>query len=202
MLRRATFRTITGVLVSVLTALMMFSLPGQAGASLLGDTVSCSSTNVGLGSCTPTTAEVKDPDVEFTIFPIPGIGTVFFGINVSASSIQFALTTNFPDVVFPEASITISDLDFDPGADITAVGVVNSGVEGAFVVSFTADSVTLTLFEQVSCCIVNGSVWTNGDSITVNLTTASAAVSEPGTLTLVASALLGVGAVVLRQRRR
>ena len=181
-----------GLLVTA-AMLLLCSVPRAVEASLVGDSVTCTGPS-GL-VCDPPTATVG-AGPEFSLwFGTPGRPNSFidFSVDVDASSIT--LTVVLPGGVnlgLQSGTTTFGSLDSSAG-DIVGASLLTSGLSGIDTsdLSFTAHSVSLD---------ING-IWNAGGSATISLAFANAAVPEPSTLVLLASAVAGLGAVRAWKRR-
>ncbi len=178
----------TGALVG----LAFFGVGGAAHASLIGDTVNASTNNVFAVSLSSTTAEVTTGGPEFVL----DLGTGrAINIDVDESWIDFQYNNVANAGFFNQGfAVTLSDLDW--------VGIIGAIVDVQLTrfetgslppdtntVSFTSDSVTLTL----------AGWWDATDRVRLDLTTTHA-VPGPSSLALFFIGLLGIGLVMLREK--
>ena len=181
--------------------LLALGFAGVAQASLLGQTVTCSSESPFSLSCSSPTATVTDggtPEFELQGFSGAGI----FAIDISGDSVRMtALGSLF---IGGPNLLMLGDLIWanDPGATIT--GITNflvSGVTEQTVgtgdglvesdVSFAANSVTIDY---------TGTDWSDGAFVSFDLVTTHSVLPEPGILALFGLGLAGLGFAARRQR--
>jgi hypothetical protein len=157
-------------------ALAVFAVPLSSGASLIGDTVTCTEIGPGSFECAPPAAVVVDPGSEFFLGN-PGNTTLGFNINVGAFDILLTAIGSFG------LGATIVDFSsLDAGGPITGVTLsVSAGVSGVSQsdITFDPDSVVLDL---------RGTDFDSQSTVTLTLTIGQAQVPEPGTLGLLALA--------------
>ena len=181
--------------------LLALCFAGAAQASLLGQTVTCSSESLFNLSCSSPTATVTDggtPEFELQ----SSSGSALFGIDVSGDSVLMTGLTSL--AIGGPNLLTLGDLIWvnDPGATIT--GITNflvSGVTEQFVgigdglvesdVSFAANSVTIDY---------TSTDWSDGAFVSFDLVTTHSALPEPATLALFGLGLAGLGFVARRRR--
>jgi hypothetical protein len=160
-----------------IAALLCISI--SARATLIGDTVTCSS---NFTTCSPTSAVVGG-GTEFQFNS--GLFVVDLASNQSDSFIKISSLSSF--TFGANGTITIGDID-DSGGNIVGITSVSAsaGISGidASDISFTAHTVSFNLAN---------SAWTANQGLTVQLAVRPAAVPEPGSLALVAIALAGIG---------
>lgn len=188
-------RLVRGLAVSVAALVVLLDVPRAAEASLIGDSVTCSTVQIPfqLFHCfSPTATVTAGPAPEFIVgFPLTNELT--FSVDVAAASITVEALGNLGSLG-EEWTMIFGDLDSSAG-DIVGVGLVTSGgVVGldASDVSFTAHSVTINPNHT--------DLWDLGDTAVISLIFENAApVAAPTTLLLVAAGLVGVGA--WRRRR-
>ena len=167
-------------------ALLGFSLP--TGASLIGDTVTCTQTGPDAFVCAPPAAVVVDPSSEFFLGNA-GNATIGFDINVGAFSI---VLTALSDLDVDGTVLDFSSLD--AGGSITGVSLsVGEGVTGLTRrdVTFDTDSIFLDLA---------GTSWFAQTSARLILEVEpTQQIPEPGTLGIVSLGLIALG---IRRRQR
>jgi hypothetical protein len=175
----STFRAMAAAVVLLLIG------ASAAQASLIGDTVRCDQAGPDL-DCTPSTATVVDPGVEFHLGP--------FDVDLRANDV---LITNTDGVQRLNGTIlNLTDLTnpFTGASLLSTSGV--TGLSASFV-SFHAGTVVVDMrnFPRFS---PDQGEYAPGATINIALTTA-AAVAEPASLPLLAVGLAGLG-VALRRR--
>jgi hypothetical protein len=167
-------------------SVVALTLPFQAQASLIGDTVT-----FGGFLPTPPAASVG-AGVESILKLDFGLGVVLdlLSVDVDAYSVTW---TSLGTRIFGGGTLTLADLDFAgfPGG-IVGVDFAVAGVTGfgAADFGFTADSLSVDIADTE---------WSPGGTLTVTFTVA-AAVAEPATLALFGAAFAGL--IGVRGRRR
>ncbi len=165
----------------------VFSSP--SGASLLGDTVSCSITPTPFWICTAPTA-VVGPGNEFEL-ELPGSPSSFgFFVDLGAFSIAVASNEDNTFGLGANELLTLSSLD----AGGAIIGIAN--FSSSLVTNIDASDVTFTS-DSVTINIDSGAFWSPGSSLSFDLVIQ--AVPEPGTLGALLIGLAGLGAA--RRRR-
>jgi hypothetical protein len=175
-----TFRAIAAAVALLLIG------ASAAKASLIGDTVGCDQVGSGKFSCSPSTATVVDPGVEFQLGP----AGLSFSVDFRANDVLITNTASSNQ----RLGGTILDLTDLTNAFTGASLLSTSGVTGlgASVVSFSAGTVVVDMRDGLG-------VYLPGATIDVALNPA-AAVPEPASLTLLVAALAGL-TMVARLRR-
>jgi hypothetical protein len=167
---------------------------GAEASTLIGSTATVSVTGQA-GIVGPSTALIGAGS-EFTIDP-QSFGTWSVDIGLDAVSYVYNSPNNLATNFNANRSITLTGLDFiSPAAIISGINVVSNNVSGVSAANFTfgPNSLTILLGLQVAT-----STWAPNGSVVVTLQTTPVAVSEPGSLTLMMTALLGLAA--MRRRR-
>jgi hypothetical protein len=177
----------------IASAALVFTV--SVNASMIGDTVSCSSPSF---VCTPTSAVVsKIGDIEFEA-KIGGVVPAF-DIDLGRDEIILMFSNNTGIAFSAGASITLSSLDW---IDPVTGNVIPGGITGftlqAIDTTFSSGDVTF-LSDSVSFDIGPNS-WNPGSSATVLLEFSQ--VPVPASLTLFVSALAGLGVFKWRMRRK
>ena len=157
---------------------------GAAHAALVGDTVTCLSSEAGT-PCAPTSALVEDPGVEFGL-----IASSFFTIDLDDVGALFVFNNDFSGQ--PSLSVTIGDLNFSSGAELLGfdnlqIGQTFSGFDAGDI-STTVDSFTVDL-TGISVSDVEG------DSFSFDFVTGPATVVPlPAAIWMLGGALFLLGA--------
>ena len=181
--------------------LLALGFAGGAQASLLGQTVTCSSQSPFNLSCSSPTATVTDGGTpEFEIQSPSGGG--IFAIDISGDSVR--MTALGPLFVGGPNLLMLGDLIWanDPGATITGItnflvsGVTQQvvGVGDGLVesdVSFAANSVAIDY---------TSTDWSDGAFVSFDLVTTHSVLPEPATFALFGLGLAGLGLAARRRR--
>jgi hypothetical protein len=170
-------RLITGVVM-----LSLASLNSQA--SLIGDDVGCAITPTPPWVCSPSTATVVDPGVEFQLAILNG--DAYFDVDLSDSLIRLTQIGPFNLTAGPDDTLFLTSLDWidNPGRIVDFELTTTAGVSNvdASDVSFTDDSVTFFM----------GAASFDRDSL-VDIRLITEQVPIPGTLALIGLGLVGMG---------
>ena len=176
-------------LIRVLAAGLVLTSASTAQATLIGDTVTCSTSGFVINCTTPTA--VVTPAPEFTV-SLSGLRDLML-VNIGASSITFDALTDF-SLSATGSAILLGSLD-DSAGDI--VGIANFSTSDtigidASDVTFTAHTVRFN---------VDDSAWSPAGLASFDLLVSgpAAAVAEPATLALVG---IGLGLFGVSGKRR
>jgi hypothetical protein len=188
------FKINYGLLAAGVVALSV----SQAGATLIGDTISCSAESLSTEFpliCSPNSAVVTEDGAEFVLQSVEGT-MVFNLVEVDPGGTSITIENALPGQVlfFLGDGVTLSDLDWvdDPSAIILGIGnfTTNLGAT-ASIVSFGPHSVTVDLSDLI---------FDANSFLTFDLITGTAVVPLPPTAFLLLGGLAGIGFV--RKRRR
>ena len=175
------FKGMLGAVLGLMLVLTSLA-PGQA--TLIGDTVTCSTSGLGLGNfqCNPTNAVVTDPGSEFTLVFNDFLDSL--DINIGAETIRIDVLATIINLSRELNPLSLSDLDWVNGPPSSIVGFsFNTTIPGlnSERLSFTVDSFHINL-ERLD--------FREGEFLEINLDVAP--IPEPSTVLLFGSGLAGL----------
>jgi len=178
-----------GIAGTLLAACLMS--PPTARATLIGDTVTC--TTLGSPTCPVVPTAIVGPGSEFTMF---AFGTFpMFTVNITGSS--YILTAASSITVSFGGAVGAASLDWigDPTGEIIGFDLTSD-----FAAITSSDITFGPHFVQVSLAGLTISPADLGKQVVVDFITAHDQIPEPGTLAVFGLGLAGLGFARLRRR--
>jgi hypothetical protein len=172
--------SLSGLALTLLSSGLFLVTPAAQGASITGDTITCS-TNA-LFTCSGASA-VDFPGVEFSLTQGANTLTADFGSSGLVITDTAASNQSFTDTFGPGIDLIFTDSTnpFTSATFISASAPTIGTGFGAGNLSFSGGTVTLN---------ISGIAFTGGGTVDIGLTTGTATAPEPGTLALTGSSMI------------
>ena len=172
--------------------LALFGNASSAGATLIGDEVSCYITAVATLTCDDP-SEVVNGSPEFLLED--GGEIAVFEVDIGASTVTLSYLLN-PNFTVGTVTLELTSLDWvGLVGEIFGFSIVNEGIMDLEMADITTGPHSLTLE-------MTGWKFTNNDFLVITLLTRHEEVPEPTTLALFGIGLAGLGFMTRRRRNR